>query len=67
MYFRSNSKFTFNPDRSPMSIDRILRDFRAETCPARLGANGAFGEEPISHVRRHPTTRVDDRNYDRAF
>ena len=67
MYFRSSSSFTFNPDPPPMSLDHVLHDFRAESRSAWLGAYGVFGEEPISHVRRHPTTRIDDRNYDRAF
>lgn len=67
MYLRSSSKFTFNPDRPPMSFDHVLHDFRAESRSAWLGANGVFGEEPISHVRQHPITRIDDRNHDRGF
>src|SRR6185369_16964408 len=52
VYLRSNSKFTFNPDRSSMSINHIFHNFRTESCPAWLGAKGAFSEEPIAHVRR---------------
>ncbi len=67
MYLRAGAKFAFNPDFPRMSIDYVFHDFRAESGPARLGADDAFSEEPISHVRRHPTACIDDRHHDRVF
>ena len=61
---RPDPYFAIDADRSLVSVYHILHDFCSKPRSTSFSADNPGGEQPVPHVRSHPSSRVCDGDHE---